>query len=146
VATSQGIFIPKNPKKVVGNQTIQFRSSWELKIMRFLDEHPSVIQWASESIKIPYYDPVTQRNRYYIPDFLVMYLDKQGRQRAELVEVKPAKESMMENAKSKRDKLAIATNSAKWTAAMAWSKKSGVTFRVLTENEIFSGMGKPKKR
>ncbi len=134
---SQGIFVPKNPQKLVGNAQPTFRSSWELTVMNFLDSHPSVLQWASESISIPYINPLTGEQRRYIPDFMVLYQDKNGQRRAEIVEVKPTKEAILENAKSKRDKAVLLINSAKWAAAMAWCKKHGMTFRVLTENDIY---------
>jgi hypothetical protein len=139
---SQGEFTPKNPAKLVGNAKIFYRSSWELAIMTFLDTHPSVVQWASESIRIPYKNPLTGKNSQYVPDFLVLYKDKGGRQRAELVEVKPKKEALLENAKSKRDKAALMVNTAKWAQALLFCKKHGMSFRILTEDDIFLQKGK----
>lgn len=139
---SQGQFVPTNSHKIIGNATIWYRSSWELAMMTFLDNHPSVIQWASESVKIPYTNPLTGKRSQYVPDFLVLYKDKDGRQRAELVEVKPKKEAMLENAKSRRDKAFLMINQAKWAAAMAWCKKNGVTFRLITEDHLFMQKGK----
>lgn len=136
------MFVPKNPSKLVGNAKPTFRSSWELTVMNFLDTHPSVLQWASESISIPYVNPLTGEQRRYIPDFMVLYQDKNGQRRAEIVEVKPMKEALMESAKNKRDAAVILINTAKWAAAMAWCKKNGMTFRVLTENDIY--ITKPK--
>lgn len=141
---SQGRFIPKNPQKLIGKAEVTFRSSWELTVMNFLDNHPNVIQWASESISIPYTNPLTGQPRKYIPDFMVLYQDKNGNRRAEVIEVKPSKETLMENAKSKRDKAVIIMNTAKWAAAMSWCKKNGMTFRVLTESDIY--ITKPKGR
>ena len=141
---SQGNYVPKNPAKLVGNANPVYRSSWELAMMTFLDSHPSVIQWASESIKIPYVNPLTGKKSQYVPDFLVLYKDKNGKQHAELVEVKPKKEAMLENAKSKRDKAFLIVNTAKWAAAMGWCKKNGVAFRLITEDELFVTKGKKK--
>jgi hypothetical protein len=141
---SQGNYIPKNPAKLVGNATPVYRSSWELAMMTFLDSHPSVIQWASESIKIPYVNPLTGKRSQYVPDFLVLYKDKNGRQHAELVEVKPKKEAVLENAKSKRDRAFLIVNTAKWAAAMTWCKKNGVQFRIITEDDLFAQKGKKK--
>lgn len=138
---SQGAFIPKNPAKLIGNARPIFRSSWELSMMTFLDSHPSVIQWASESIKIPYTNPLNGRPSQYVPDFLILYKDKNGRQHAELVEVKPKKEALAENAKSKRDKAFLAINMAKWAAAMTYCKKNGLTFRLITEDDLFYQKG-----
>jgi TnsA endonuclease N terminal len=139
----QGVFTPKNPNKLQGNPNPTWRSSWELRIMTFLDTHPNVIGWASEAIRIPYRNPLTGKQSMYVPDFLVVYQDKKGQQRTELVEVKPNKETFMEAAKSRRDKAAVILNMAKWTAAMAWANKHGVTFRVINENSIFQNKGKP---
>ena len=139
---SQGEFIPKNPQKLVGNARPVYRSSWELAMMTYLDSHPDVIQWASESIKIPYKNPLTGKNSQYVPDFLVLYKDRTGKQHAEVVEVKPKKEAMVENARSKRDKAFLMVNQAKWAACMAWCKKNGMTFRVITEDEIFYQKGR----
>ena len=73
---------------------------------------------------------------------MVLYQDKNGQRRAEIVEVKPMKEALMESAKNKRDQAVILINTAKWAAAMTWCKKNGMTFRVLTENDIY--ITKPK--
>lgn len=139
---SQGEFIPKNPQKLVGNARPIYRSSWELAMMTFLDNHPGVIQWASESVKIPYVNPLTGKRSQYVPDFLVMYKDKNGRQHAELVEVKPKKEALVEAAKSKRDKAFLIINQAKWAAALTFCKKNGLVFRLITEDQLFFQAGK----
>ena len=141
---STGTFIPKNPKKIVGNQKIIFRSSWEMVMMQFLDNHPSVINWASECFKIPYRNPLTGKNTVYIPDFFVVYQDKNGNKRGDLIEVKPKKETMMEAAKSKRDKAFVILNTEKWKAAMAFCAKNGLNFRVINEDQIFKQNGKKK--
>jgi len=142
---SQEYFVPKNPHKLIGNAKPFYRSGWELAFMTFLDNHPSVIQWASESIKIPYTNPLTGKRSQYVPDFLVLYQDKNGRQKAELVEVKPKKEAMIENAKSKRDKAALILNTAKWAAAMEFCKKNGLEFRIINEDHLFQQSGKKKR-
>lgn len=139
---SQGFFVPKNPEKVSGKQKIQYRSSWELTMMHFLDLHPNVINWASESISIPYRNPLTGKNSFYIPDFLVVYKDKHGAIKGELVEVKPKKETFMEAAKSRRDKAYVIVNTAKWTAAISWCKKHNLTFKVINEDSIYKQQGR----
>lgn len=143
---SQAVFVPKNPQKLIGNARPYYRSSWELTVMTLLDQHPNVINWASESVTIPYVNPLTGRKSTYIPDFLIVYRDKSGNQRAELVEVKPKKEAMLENARSKRDKAALLVNTAKWAAAMTFCKKNGLTFRILTEDQIYISKGAQLKK
>jgi hypothetical protein len=57
--------------------------------------------------------------------------------RAELIEIKPAGQSAItENMKS-RDRAVVAINYAKWEAATKWCKRNGLTFRVVTENDMF---------
>jgi hypothetical protein len=52
----QGIYIPKNPNKVIGGEIIT-RSSWEMAFARWCDDSPSVIEWGCEVISIQYRDP-----------------------------------------------------------------------------------------
>lgn len=142
---SQAYFTPKNPEKYIGTYPIKARSSWELVFMNKCDTHPSIKQWASESIKIPYKNPVTGKNTVYIPDFLIHYVDKYGKTHVEVVEIKPIKQSMMEKARGTRAKMVVAVNMAKWKAAQAWCKKNGMTFRVMTEEKMFAqATGHPK--
>jgi hypothetical protein len=135
---AQGIFTPKHPEKYAGRRSIRYRSSWELAFFRFCDEHPSIIQWASESIRIPYKNPLNGRNTTYVPDLFIIYQDKDGQNHAELIEIKPSKEVAMESAKSRYDIARVAVNAAKWQAARAWSKIQGITFRVVTEHDLFA--------
>ena len=87
---ARGKFYPKNTEKYVGLSTPTYRSSWEHAFMRLCDEHPNVYKWASESIKIPYRHPFTGKYTVYVPDFFIVYNDKNSKKHAEMVEVKPA--------------------------------------------------------
>jgi len=134
---AQGKFQIKNPSKYVGNKTPTYRSGWEFVFMQFCDNNPRVIQWASEAVHIPYRNPFTNKNTIYVPDFLIVYEDKNGQKHAEVIEVKPSKEVSMEGAKSLRDQAFVALNAAKWEAARAWCRNQGLTFRIVTEDMIF---------
>lgn len=135
---ANGKFQMRNPGKYVGNKTPTYRSSWEFVFMQFCDNNPAIIQWASEAIHVNYRNPLTNKNTIYVPDFLIVYVDKNGRQHAEVIEVKPTKETTLEAAgKSVRAQAAALVNMAKWEAARAWCKNQGLTFRVVTEQEIF---------
>jgi hypothetical protein len=134
---AQGFFVPKNPEKYVGTGNIRYRSSWEMVFMQFCDNNPKVLQWASESIQIPYRNPLTGKQTIYVPDFLVIYQSK-GKKITELIEIKPKAQTMItEKTRSARDKAAIAVNTCKWQAAQIWCKRMGISFRVITENDIF---------
>lgn len=114
--------------------------------MVFFDNHPMVIAWSSESISIPYRNPLTGRQTVYVPDFLVVY-ERNGKKHAEMIEVKPAKEVPGYEQKrrlTKKDKLAQVLNAAKWQAAISFCAKRGITFRVITENDLYQF--KRKKR
>lgn len=141
---AQGKFTPTHPEKYAGKKEPTYRSGWEFTFMQFCDNHPNVIQWASESINIPYKNPLTGKNTIYVPDFFMVYQDKRGNRRAELIEVKPKSQTTMENARSQRDKAAVAVNYAKWEAATAWCKQQGIVFRVVTEADIYQ-QGKKKR-
>lgn len=134
----QGHFTPTNPKKYVGTYPIIYRSSWEHKVMIMFDTNDCFTHWDSECLKIPYQNPFTGKYTVYIPDFVVTYVDAQGNHKTEIIEVKPAKETFQEQAKSPRAKAAFALNTFKWAAAQAFAERNGITFRVMTENNIFN--------
>jgi len=135
---AQGRFEMKNPSKYVGNKKPLARSSWEFVFMRMLDEHPGVESWASESIQIPYRDPLTGKYSIYVPDFFIVYQDKGGKKNAEVVEVKPKNQTMRENVgKSRYNQEQYIKNMAKWEAASAWCKQKKVRFRIVSEDDIF---------
>ena len=145
VKFAQGRFDMKNPTKYVGKRTPLARSSWEFVFMRMLDEHPGVVNWASESIQIPYRDPLTGRQTIYVPDFFIVYVDKNGQKHAEVVEVKPTNHTLREAVgKSQYNQQQYVKNMAKWEAANAWCKQQGIKFRVVSENDIFHQGGKRK--
>ena len=135
---AQGRFEMKNPGKYVGTKTPLARSSWEFVFMRMLDEHQGVEKWASESIKIPYRDPLTGKYTIYVPDFFITYVDKNGAKHAEVVEVKPASQTLLANVgKSVYNQQQYIKNMAKWEAATKWCKQQGIKFRVVNEEHIF---------
>jgi hypothetical protein len=134
---AQGKFQLLNPQKYAGNKVPTYRSSWEFVFMQFCDNNPNIIQWASEAVHINYRNPLTGKNTIYVPDFLITYQDAGGAQHAEVIEVKPKKETTLEGAKNIRDQAAAILNLAKWEAARAWCKAHGLTFRVVTEDMIF---------
>ena len=134
---AQGIYTLLNPQKYAGNGRPRYRSGWEHAFMRFCDINEHIITWASESIRIPYRHPLTGRATNYVPDFLIQYRNKRNQTVTELIEIKPKKQSVLESKASQRDRAIVAVNYAKWAAAQAFCKQQGITFRVLTEEDIF---------
>ena len=136
---SQGKYQIRNPEKYIGKKSPTYRSSWELTFMMFCDNNPAILQWASEAIQIPYRNPFTNKNTIYVPDFLIIDMYKFGKRHGEIIEVKPSKETMIESAKSMRDKAMIALNMCKWEAAQKFCAIKGLKFRVVNETDIFHG-------
>jgi len=107
------------------------------------DTHPNIVQWASEPVKIPYVNPFTGKHTVYVPDFLIVFEDKDGNRRTEMIEVKPARQAKIHEAKTEKDKMSVVLNAAKWEAAEAYCKKYKIFFRVICETDIYNN---PKKR
>ena len=128
----------KHPDKYIGKKTPRYRSSWEWAFMRFCDNNPSITQWASESIQIPYRNPLTGRNTIYVPDFFIVYYSKKQDKVAELIEVKPNNQARRKDlGKNAQNQAAYVVNRAKWEAANKWAKGKGIRFRVITESDMF---------
>lgn len=134
---AQGNYVIINREKYAGNGTPRYRSGWELSFMKFCDTNDHVLQWASESIAIPYRHPITGKVTQYIPDFLITYRNRDNTVRAELIEIKPKSQSVIESKMNSRDRAVVAINYAKWDAATKWARKNGLSFRVITENDMF---------
>ena len=135
---ASGKYNLKYPDKYVGLKTPHYRSSWEQVFMRFCDENPSVVKWASESIKIPYQSPLTGKHTVYVPDFFIVYQDKNGRKHADMVEVTPMSQTNMESAgNSLGKKKQVVINMAKWEAASNFAKQRKIKFRVISEEQLF---------
>lgn len=135
---ARGKFTMLNPEKYVGTKSPIYRSSWEWSFMRFCDTNPSIQKWASEAINIPYRDPLTGRQTIYVPDFFIQYVDKKGKMMVELIEIKPASQTILERVgKNKYNQAQFVKNQAKWAAANAWCKQQGIKFRIVNENDLF---------
>ena len=135
---AQGKFTLKNPDKYIGGRTPTYRSSWEFAFMRMCDTNDNISQWASEAIKIPYRNPFTGKHTIYVPDFFIVYADRNGKQHVELIEVKPANQTVKEQiGNSRANKAHYVLNQAKWGAARAYCKQKGMYFRVVNEGDIF---------
>ena len=134
---AQGAYDIRNAAKYVGAGKPRYRSSWEWAFMNFCDGNDNVIQWASEPVRIPYRHPLTGKMTTYVPDFIVTYRGPHNTTVAELIEIKPKKQSVLEDKQSQRDRAQVAINYAKWDAAQRWAKANGLKFRVITEDQIF---------
>jgi hypothetical protein len=136
---ARGKYTMKHPEKYVGNKMPIYRSSWEWSFMNFCDNNPNIAKWASEAVQIPYRDPLTGRQTVYVPDFFIQYTDKFGKMIVELIEIKPASQTILERVgKNKYNQAQFVKNQAKWASATLWCKQQGLKFRIVNENDLFS--------
>lgn len=143
MTTYKGKFFPKNPHKYRGDvDNIIWRSTWELRTMKYLDETSSIVEWSSEEIIIPYISPVDGRRHRYFPDFLIKVKQKDDTVKTYLLEVKPynqTKEPKVQSRKTKKYLTEVMTwgvNSRKWEAAREFCADRGWEFKLITEKEL----------
>jgi len=138
----KGWFTPKHRSKYKGDsENVVYRSSWELRVMKWLDENPSVIWWASEELIIRYKSPIDQKMHRYFPDFIVRLKQKNGTESTVVIEIKPQKQTVKPGQKRKtkrylQEAATYAVNQEKWRAADLFCKEHGWQFKVLTEKDI----------
>ena len=138
-----GIFTPKNPQKYSGDPTnIIYRSSWECRMMTWLDKNPSIINWASEELVVPYISPVDNRWHRYFPDFLVKVRGQDGKVKIMMLEVKPKKQTQPPKTPKRKSKqfinevMTYGVNQAKWKYATEYCLDRGWEFRIITEDHL----------
>ncbi len=134
----RGKYRVSNPRKYKGDaRNVVYRSSWEYKFMQWCDSHPSVEEWASEEIIIPYISPVDGKRHRYFPDFYV----KVGKTKY-IAEVKPLRQTKEPKSQKRHTKryisevMTYAVNQAKFKAATEFCKDHGWQFKVVTEKEL----------
>tara|TARA_R110000787_G_scaffold118311_2_gene229137 strand:- start:64 stop:501 length:438 start_codon:yes stop_codon:yes gene_type:complete len=140
----QGKYSPKNPIKYKGDPTnIVFRSSWELKAMKYFDLNENVLKWQSEELAVPYKSPIDGRWHRYFPDFLIEVRTKEKLIETHMVEVKPYAQTMEPKVKSRKTKRYITEvknwgiNSYKWKYARSFCEKRKWKFTIVTEKDLF---------
>jgi hypothetical protein len=138
-----GLFKPRNPQKYIGDpNNIVYRSSWEAKVMYWLDNNDDIINWASEELIVPYISPVDNKKHRYFPDFLVKVRTKEGKLKTMMLEVKPKKQTQPPEKRKRMTKQFVeevktyAVNQAKWKYANEYCLDRGWEFRVLTEEHL----------
>lgn len=137
----QGVFNIKNKEKYKGTFPIYYRSAWEARCMAMFDHNPNIISWGSESVIVPYQNPLTGRVSRYFIDFNVTMRDKEGNLKKFLIEIKPHAQTLppvqTRNTKSLlRRQGEYIKNQKKWEAARAFAAKHGSEFVVLTEKHL----------
>lgn len=140
----QGKFNPINSSKYQGIYPIIYRSSWELKLMQYLDKSDACISWGSESCIVRYISPIDRISHRYFIDFTATFKDKNNQIQKFYIEIKPKCElskpiktpRMKETTFVNRYKTYL-INDAKWKAASEFAKTKGARFIILTEDQLF---------
>jgi len=159
---NQGNYIPKFKEKVLKLNSLGgvfFRSSWEKKIMTWLDHNDKISIWGAECLKIPYQmthfdkgDTKIKEHSYY-PDFYYEMKINETLTKKVVVEVKPQKEYNMvlalnegrleipENRGKKLknfeyDLKMAYKNKQKWDTMISWCQKKGFEFIIITEDHL----------
>lgn len=141
--TLKGRFTPKNTSKYRGDyRNIIYRSSWELKFMKYCDLNNNILEWGSEEIAIPYRSPLDGKVHRYFVDFYIKVRDINGEIQKYLVEIKPKKQTK-EPKKQKRitksylyEVNEYVKNQAKWAAAEEFCEDHSMHFKIITEDEL----------
>jgi hypothetical protein len=129
--------------KYKGNTNPVYRSALECKFFYFFDNNPNVVAWASESIVVPYFNPVDNKvHRYYV-DLIAAIREPNGNVQKYLVEVKPWSQTLAPVASKHKktstmlyENLMYNQNQCKWNAATEYASKKGMKFVVLTEKYL----------
>tara|TARA_R100000231_G_C5327151_1_gene165160 strand:+ start:501 stop:911 length:411 start_codon:yes stop_codon:yes gene_type:complete len=127
---------------------IIYRSSWELKLMSYLDKHPNVTRWGSEEMYLPYKSPVDGKLHRYFPDFYVEQINTEKKKEKILIEVKPKYQTMPPDVSKKKTPTGkisktflqevknYGVNQAKWKAAKQYCADRGWRFQIMTEEHL----------
>ena len=139
----KGKYRPVNPDKYQGDPTnIIWRSTWELRIMRWMDLNEDVIEWSSEELKVKYKIPYENRIRNYYPDFLATMKQKDGSIKRFMIEVKPKNQTKPPKVQKRKTQKYLkevarwATNKSKWEAAASYCKHHDMDFVIITEDVL----------
>ena len=137
----QGIYKPTNKAKCVNKAPVVYRSWLEARLFRFLDNSPSVLEWGSEVVVIPYFKSIENRMaRYYMDVYAKMKIGENVKKF--LIEVKPHKFTLPPVPGRKAMKTVIyentqwSINQDKWKFAQKWAEMNKYEFMIITEKNI----------
>lgn len=146
----KGRFRPKNPGKYKGDPTkIVYRSLWEFKFFRYLDDHPDVLWWASEEYVVPYVSPIDGKRHRYFPDVVLRKKTPEGTTETLMIEIKPKSQTKPPDVRKKNatptgrisrryinEVKTYGVNESKWKAAQEYCADRGWKFMIFTEDHL----------
>jgi len=138
---TQGVYTPVHPEKYIGESEVVYRSSWEKRLMGFLDNNNSVLFWNSESAIVKYVSPLDNKIHKYYVDFLAKMKLKDGSIKTYAIELKPIMQTKMPLPNKNKERFlqemsTYLVNQAKWKTATEYFAKMNVEFMVLTEKDL----------
>lgn len=117
-------------KKCKEKDPVILRSGLEMRFVQYCENQSSIIGWVSESLAIPYWNRLDNKQSNYYPDFIIQNQD--GHQT--IVEVKPYAQTKRPRP---QDSLWLKQqwikNCDKWKACMAYAKEHDMKFVIVTE-------------
>lgn len=112
------------------DEPIIYRSGLELQFINFCESNPKILKWASEPIRITYFNRIKQREANYYPDYII----ENYKGERTIVEIKPYNQTIKPSALDSRWlKEAWITNIDKWTAAKKFAEDNNMKFIIVTE-------------
>ena len=153
----------KNPEKYIGDTNlIIYRSSWEFAFVKWCDASPSVLQWSSEPVQVPYLnrvakldeckklglDPNNPRNwvkKNYNVDFWIRIKKDENITEKWFIEIKPKDKlkkpippkqnaSLKEQRRFNTLAKEYLVNESKFAALNEWALRNGSKFFIFTED------------
>jgi len=122
--------------------SVEYKSSLELKAFQFCDINPKILSWTLEPFAIKYVKPTDNKVHRYYPDLLITFKNKQ----TFLIEIKsssevsppnkPKKQTLKSERNYKKALTTYAINTAKWNSAKNFCKEKGIKFIFLTELQL----------
>lgn len=145
----QGYYTVHNIEKYVGDVSkVIYRSSWEKKMMTFCDMNERIVKWSSETIQVPYFNPVENATKTYNLDFYFQVRQDDGSVKNIIGEVKPAKKlekPVLPNSRLTEKRIEAhnyqmkeyVINVYKFQAAKKWAEDRGWEFMIITEHFLY---------
>ena len=141
-----GKFIPPSDKFMKSfnesEMSVEYKSSLELKTLRYADYNKHIIRFSCEPFHIKYIKPLDNKEHRYFIDFFFEFANGEKfiievKSKGETVPPKkPRKKTQKSLLNYQRAIITYSTNTAKWKAAKVFAKKNNMKFIILTEDQL----------
>ena len=137
----QGHYHPKNGHKLIGHDVPFYRSSLELKFMRWCDNNDKVLRWGSENVSVKYWDRLRKKQRTYFIDNYVEIREGNIIKKY-LIEIKPKKQTIKPVLKKQNKSVFLheqtswCENCDKWDWARKFAANNDMEFLIITEQDL----------